>query len=66
MQRLSDMARDYDVSTSGLALAWLRHHPDVTAPIVSPRTSAQWIAVDEATELELGEDDVERIGGLFL
>jgi 1-deoxyxylulose-5-phosphate synthase len=65
VQALSDMARDYDVSTSGLALAWLTRHPDVTAPIVSPRTAAQWQAVDEAVELELGDDDLDRIGALF-
>lgn len=66
VQELSDLARDFDVSTSGLALAWLRHHPDVTAPIVSPRTPAQWQAVDEALELELRDDDFDRVGRIFL
>ncbi|MET0590506.1 MAG: aldo/keto reductase [Naasia sp.] len=65
VSRLRDVARDLDVSTAALALAWLRKHPDVTAPLVAPRTSAQWLAVDEALELELGEEEFEIVGGLF-
>ena len=65
VQSLAEMARDYDVSTAGLALAWLRRHPDVTAPIVSPRTSAQWHAVDEALELDLTDEAFDRVGRIF-
>lgn len=65
VQKLADLARDIDVSTAGLALAWLRRHPGVTAPIVSPRTEAQWLAVDEAEELDLSEDEFEAAGSLF-
>ncbi|MFD1715865.1 aldo/keto reductase [Amnibacterium flavum] len=65
VQLLADLARDLDVSTAGLALAWLRRHPDVTAPIISPRTEAQWQAVDEALELDLGEEEFEAAGALF-
>ncbi|HEY0260094.1 MAG TPA: aldo/keto reductase [Lacisediminihabitans sp.] len=63
--RLADLARDLDVSTSGLALAWLRWHPLLTAPIVSPRRTEQWDAVTEALALDLDDELAERIGSLF-
>ena len=66
VQLLSDAARDYDISTAGLALAWLRWHPDVTAPIISPRTEAQWRAVDEALEAPFTDEDFDRVGRIFL
>jgi aryl-alcohol dehydrogenase-like predicted oxidoreductase len=68
LMRVADLrgvARDLDVSTAGLALAWLLQHPDVTAPIVSPRTSEQWLALDEALEIELAEEEFEAVSALF-
>ncbi|MCU1571234.1 MAG: putative oxidoreductase [Naasia sp.] len=62
---LGSIARDFDVSTPGLALAWLRWHPQVTAPIVSPHWSGQWDAVHEALGLDLPDEDATRIGELF-
>lgn len=65
VERLSRLARDFDVSTSGLALAWLRAHPLVTAPIVSPRSSFQWDAVHEALALDLSEEDAAAVAAAF-
>jgi aryl-alcohol dehydrogenase-like predicted oxidoreductase len=63
--RLRDVARRHHVSVSGAALAWLRAHPLVTAPIVSPSKPAQWQAVREALALDLSEDDRPEIGAIF-
>jgi aryl-alcohol dehydrogenase-like predicted oxidoreductase len=63
--KLAELARDFDVSTAGLALAWLRHHPRVTAPIVSPHHPGQWDAVHEALGLDLSDEDAGHIGELF-
>jgi 1-deoxyxylulose-5-phosphate synthase len=63
--RLRDVARRHHVSVSGAALAWLRAHPLVTAPIVSPSKPAQWQAVREALALDLTEDDRSEIGAIF-
>jgi aryl-alcohol dehydrogenase-like predicted oxidoreductase len=63
--RLRDLARTHDVSTAGLALAWLRSHPAVTAPIVAPSTAAQWQAVREALALPLHDDLSAEISSLF-
>jgi aryl-alcohol dehydrogenase-like predicted oxidoreductase len=53
------------VSVSGAALAWLRAHPLVTAPIVSPSGPGQWQAVREAVALDLGADERAEISAIF-
>ena len=63
--KLSRLAARLGVSTAGLALAWLRWNPVVTAPIVSPRSGGQWTAVDEALGLDLDDADAEAVGRLF-
>ena len=62
---LRKLARELDVSTSGLALAWLRRHPLITATIVAPRRTAQWDAVAESLALDLPEDVDEQVSALF-
>ena len=44
-----------------VALAWLLHHPDVTAPIVGARTVDQLEEDLGATAVDLGDDEVERL-----
>lgn len=66
--RVAELARQaaaLGVSTAGLALAWLRAHPQVTAAIVAPRTEDQWRAVDEALALDLDDAAAQAVGGLF-
>jgi len=53
------------VSTGGLALAWLRHHPDVSATIVGPRRLDHFQAVEEGLSLQLGDTDWSTIGSIF-
>jgi 1-deoxyxylulose-5-phosphate synthase len=62
---LREVARRLAVSVSGLALAWLRAHPQVTAPIVSPSKPAQWDAVREAVALDLTGADWNEISAIF-
>ncbi len=63
---LRDLARELDLSVSGAALAWLRDHPGVTAPIVAPRTAAQWDAVRDADRVRLDPDQHARVGAIFV
>jgi aryl-alcohol dehydrogenase-like predicted oxidoreductase len=63
--RLRDLAREMEISVAGLALAWLRGHPAVTAPIVAPSTNAQWQAVREAVRVELAADAFAAISTIF-
>jgi aryl-alcohol dehydrogenase-like predicted oxidoreductase len=62
---LARYAAGLGVSTAGLAIAWLRWHPHVTAPIVAPRTDGQWRAVDEALALDLDDATGATLSALF-
>ena len=62
---LRDVARELGFSVSGLALAWLRDHPAVTAPIVAPRTKQQWDSVTDAEAIRLDPATHARIGAIF-
>ena len=63
--RLADLANERAVSVAGLALAWLRWHPSITASIVSPRRTSQWDAVTEALSIDLDDEFAEQVGALF-
>lgn len=63
--RLRDIAQEKGISAAGLALAWLRAHPAVTAPIVSPSTGAQWQAVREALGAGIDGEVFTRISTIF-
>jgi 1-deoxyxylulose-5-phosphate synthase len=63
--RLRDVARRNGISTAGLALAWLRAHPVVTASIVSPSTQAQWQAVSEAVNADINDNLLGEVSEIF-
>jgi aryl-alcohol dehydrogenase-like predicted oxidoreductase len=65
VRALRDLATDRGAGVSAMALAWLRDHPAVTAPIVSPSKPSQWDAVREAAEIRLSEEDHARISEIF-
>ncbi|MCB0013036.1 MAG: aldo/keto reductase [Anaerolineales bacterium] len=65
LDRFRAAAADHGVSMAGLALAWLRHHPDVTAPIVGPRRPAHLDPVREALSLELDANAHTAISQIF-
>lgn len=63
--RLRDMAGERGIGVAGLALAWLRAHPSVSAPIVAPSTDRQWQAVREALATDLTADEAAEIAAMF-
>lgn len=65
LDQLSNIAKEKDSSMAGLALAWLLHHPDVTAPIVGPRRPAHFTAVKEALALPMTIEDQAQISAIF-
>ena len=65
VSRLRALARDLEVSVAGLALAWLRAHPSVTATLVAPGKPEHWSAVDEALRTDLNEEQFARTAGIF-
>lgn len=65
LDRLSVLADQAGVSMAGMALGWLRHHPDVTSSIVGPRRSAHFDPIVEALSLELSETEWTEVGSIF-
>ena len=66
IDQLTEAAADLGVSTAGMALGWLYHHPDVTAPIVGPRRPGHFAPMEEAVGLSLTHTQWEEIGELFV
>ena len=66
IDHLAETAADLGVSTAGLALAWLKHHPDVTAPIVGPRSPGQFAPIREALAVTLTQTQWSQVGDAFL
>ena len=63
--RLREIAREHGIGVAGLALAWLRAHPMVTASIVSPSTETQWQAVREARHTDLDQNVAAEVAAIF-
>jgi NDP-hexose C3-ketoreductase / dTDP-4-oxo-2-deoxy-alpha-D-pentos-2-ene 2,3-reductase len=52
-------------SAGDLALAWLARQPGVTAPIIGPRTRAQFESCVAALAIEFDTETLDRIDALF-
>jgi aryl-alcohol dehydrogenase-like predicted oxidoreductase len=59
------LAAEIGVEPGVLALAWLRHQPAVTAPIIGPRTQEQLDAGLRAVELNLDQSTLDRLDEIF-
>jgi aryl-alcohol dehydrogenase-like predicted oxidoreductase len=60
-----EYCRSIGRSTSDVALAWVARQPGVTAPIIGPRTMAQFDASVAALEIKLDDGVMRRVGELF-
>jgi len=56
-----EVAAEVGASAAQVALAWQRHHPDVTAPIVGARTVEQLEENLRAVTVSLSDDQMERL-----
>jgi aryl-alcohol dehydrogenase-like predicted oxidoreductase len=61
VEELIPLAEDKGVPLAELALAWSLEHPAVTSAIIGPRTLEQLESCLEALEVEITDDDHERI-----
>ncbi|MBK5254430.1 MAG: aldo/keto reductase [Vicinamibacteria bacterium] len=61
--RVHAAERGVDMAT--LALAWVVKHPRVTAPIVGPRSPGHLEPALQAIDLELPDEEWDRIGAYF-
>jgi aryl-alcohol dehydrogenase-like predicted oxidoreductase len=66
IDRLGEEAARLGVSCGALALAWVTHHPAVTAAVIGPsRASPHLGLAEQALRAHLGEDDRQRIEASF-
>jgi 1-deoxyxylulose-5-phosphate synthase len=66
VERVAEVAANRGVPSAQVALAWLLHRPGVTAPIVGATRLAHLEDALAAEELELSEDEVQRLEELYV
>jgi aryl-alcohol dehydrogenase-like predicted oxidoreductase len=65
LAQLQQQAAQRGVSMAGLALAWVMHQLQVTAPIIGPRRPEHFQPVREALSLALSQTEWQAIADLF-
>jgi len=65
LEQYEDLCAEIGHEPSTVALAWLLTRPAVTAPIIGPRTTAQFEGALEAVEITLSDDVLARLDALF-
>ena len=60
-EKLAEIARRHRRTPGEAALAWVLHHPDITAAIVGIRTKEQVSGVQGAMSFRLSQDEVDEI-----
>ncbi|WP_018348275.1 aldo/keto reductase [Longispora albida] len=65
IEAYEDLCADLGLEPSAVALAWLLARPEVTAPIIGPRTAAQLYESLPALDLTLGRDVLDRLDEIF-
>ena len=63
LEALDEVAAVHDTTVAAVALAWLRAHPRVVAPIASARTTEQLEQILPSATLELTGAEVDRLSG---
>lgn len=65
LEAWENLARDLGHGPGELALAWLRHQPVVTAPIIGPRTMAQLESALRSLAIEIDGETLRRIDDIW-
>jgi aryl-alcohol dehydrogenase-like predicted oxidoreductase len=65
VRKLDQLAEESNISSAGLSLAWVTHHPLVTAPIIGISDESQWQGVREALQIDWTDELAERINEIF-
>jgi aryl-alcohol dehydrogenase-like predicted oxidoreductase len=61
LEALDEVSKARGVEPAAVAIAWLRAHPRVVAPIASARTTEQLAAILPAAHLDLEPEEVNRL-----
>ncbi|MCK8488114.1 aldo/keto reductase [Paenibacillus sp. MBLB2552] len=65
LEQFSKLCQELGESEATVALAWTLAHPAVTAPIIGPRTLQQFEESLRVVEVELNEETLKAIDGIF-
>lgn len=65
LQAWEDFCADRGEEPADVALAWLLHQEGVTAPIIGPRTSAQFDGALRALDITLDAESLARLDEIF-
>ena len=65
VRKFDQLAAERKVSPAGLALAWVIHHPLLTAPIIGISNGSHWRGVHEALQIDWTAELGERINEIF-
>ncbi|MFD4787624.1 aldo/keto reductase [Streptomyces sp. NPDC058459] len=65
IEAYEELLAKHGLEPGEVALAWLLTRPGVTGPIVGPRTAAQLESALRAVELELSEELLKELDGIF-
>ncbi len=61
LEALRQVARTHDAAPATVALAWLVHHPGITAPIASATSLSQMNELSRAPHLKLDRDSITTL-----
>ena len=65
LEKYEGLCKELGEPPGEVALAWLLHNPDVTAPIIGPRTMEQLEGAIRATEIKLDEEVLKKLDEIF-
>ncbi len=65
LEKYEGLCQELGEPPATVALAWLLHNPDVTAPIIGPRTVEQLEGAVRATEIKLDEEVMKKLDEIF-
>jgi len=65
LQHYEEFCHELGDKPADIALAWLLHHPVVTAPIIGPRTVEQLTSALRALEINLSDEAMTRLNSIW-
>ncbi|MCL6459105.1 MAG: aldo/keto reductase [Gorillibacterium sp.] len=65
LEAFSKLSKELGESEANVALAWTLSHPALTAPIIGPRTLAQFEESLRVTDIKLSEEVLKQLDGIF-
>jgi aryl-alcohol dehydrogenase-like predicted oxidoreductase len=65
LEKWEKFCKELNEKPADVALAWMLHHPGITAPIIGPRTMDQLVGSLRAVEIKLDETALKKLDVIF-